>query len=48
FLLEKFPNATFSILDGAGHMLQIEKRKIVQELIKDWLIRSNPVCELSE
>ncbi|MGQ0441283.1 alpha/beta fold hydrolase, partial [Bacillus sp. B-TM1] len=25
-------------LDGAGHMLQIEKRKIVQELIKDWLI----------
>ncbi len=35
FLLEKFPNATFSILDSAGHMLQIEKRKIVQELIKD-------------
>ncbi|PES62100.1 alpha/beta hydrolase [Bacillus cereus] len=48
FLLEKFPNATFSILDGAGHMLQIEKRKIVQELIKDWLIRSNSVCESSK
>ncbi|WP_336769887.1 alpha/beta hydrolase [Bacillus bombysepticus] len=40
FLLEKFPKATFSVLDGAGHMLQIEKRKIVQELVKDWLIRT--------
>ncbi|MGE7636022.1 alpha/beta fold hydrolase, partial [Bacillus paramycoides] len=32
----------------AGHMLQIEKRKIVQGLIKDWLIRSNSVCKSSE
>ncbi len=48
FLIEKFQNATFSILDGAGHMLQIEKRKIVQGLIKDWLIRSNLVCKSSE
>jgi pimeloyl-ACP methyl ester carboxylesterase len=44
YLLEKFPNATFAILDQAGHMLQIEKRKIVQGLIKDWLIRSKSVC----
>jgi pimeloyl-ACP methyl ester carboxylesterase len=44
YLLEKFPNATFAILDQAGHMIQIEKRKIVQGLIKDWLIRSNSVC----
>ncbi|MGN5650449.1 alpha/beta fold hydrolase [Bacillus sp. Brlt_9] len=40
FLLEKFPNSTFAILDGAGHMIQIEKRKIVQELLKDWLYSS--------
>ena len=45
FLLEKFSNATFAILDGAGHMLQIEKRKVVQGLIKDWLIRSNSVSK---
>ncbi|WP_064093964.1 alpha/beta fold hydrolase [Rossellomorea aquimaris] len=38
FLLEKLPNATFVVLNKAGHMLQIEKREIVQELIKDWLI----------
>ncbi|CAG9609406.1 alpha/beta fold hydrolase [Pseudoneobacillus rhizosphaerae] len=44
YLLEKFPNATFAILDQAGHMIQIEKRKIVQGLIKDWLIRSHAVC----
>jgi pimeloyl-ACP methyl ester carboxylesterase len=43
YLLEKFPNATFAILDQAGHMIQIEKRKIVQGLIEDWLIRSNSV-----
>ena len=38
FLIEKFPNSTFAILDQAGHMLQIEKRELVQELVKDWLI----------
>ncbi|KAA0770902.1 alpha/beta hydrolase [Bacillus sp. AR2-1] len=48
FLIEKFQNGTFSILDGAGHMLQIEKRKIVQGLIEAWLIRSNLVYKSSE
>lgn len=38
-LLKKFPKSTFTILDEAGHMLQIEKREIVQELVKDWLVR---------
>ncbi|MCF6137757.1 alpha/beta fold hydrolase [Pseudalkalibacillus berkeleyi] len=38
FLLNKFPNSTFVILDKAGHMLTIEKRNIVQQLIKDWLV----------
>jgi len=40
FLLEKFSNATFSVLDRAGHMLQIERREVVQGLIKDWLTRT--------
>lgn len=39
-LLEKFPFATFSILDQAGHMLHIDQRALVQELIKDWLTRT--------
>ncbi|MBM7663108.1 pimeloyl-ACP methyl ester carboxylesterase [Bacillus mesophilus] len=41
FLLDKFSNCTFSILDQAGHMLHIEKRSIVQSLIRDWLPRIN-------
>ncbi|MEH7302332.1 alpha/beta fold hydrolase [Neobacillus drentensis] len=40
-LFEKFSHATFAVLDQAGHMLHIEKREIVQGLIKDWLSRSN-------
>nr|WP_274609546.1 alpha/beta hydrolase [Mesobacillus boroniphilus] len=40
-LLEKFPNSTVAVLDQAGHMLQIEKREVVQILLKDWLIRSH-------
>ncbi|WP_025028960.1 alpha/beta fold hydrolase [Caldalkalibacillus mannanilyticus] len=38
FLINIFPNSTFVILDRAGHMLQIEKREVIQVLIKDWLI----------
>ncbi|MFE1243087.1 alpha/beta fold hydrolase [Fictibacillus sp. NPDC058756] len=38
FFLKKFPHSTFVILDKAGHMLQIEKRKIVQQLVEDWLV----------
>lgn len=37
-LLDKFPNATFAVLDQAGHMLQIEKRELVQSLLLDWLV----------
>ncbi|MCA1057631.1 alpha/beta hydrolase [Rossellomorea aquimaris] len=37
FLLNKFPHSTFVILDKAGHMLPVEKRDIVQQLIGDWL-----------
>lgn len=38
FLIKIFPNSTFVVLNRAGHMLQIEKREIIQTLIKDWLI----------
>jgi pimeloyl-ACP methyl ester carboxylesterase len=37
-LADKFPDSTFSVLDQAGHMLQIEKRKEVQSLVKEWLV----------
>ncbi|WP_130293812.1 alpha/beta fold hydrolase [Fictibacillus sp. BK138] len=37
FLLNTFPHSTFVIVDKTGHMLQIEKRKIIQQLVEDWL-----------
>jgi pimeloyl-ACP methyl ester carboxylesterase len=40
-LLEKFPNASFAILGQARHLMQIGKRELVQELVKDWLHRIN-------
>lgn len=40
FLMDKFPDSTFVVLDEAGHMLQIEKRDVVQTLVIDWLMRS--------
>jgi pimeloyl-ACP methyl ester carboxylesterase len=38
-LLEKFQHATLAVLDQAGHMLQIEKRDVVQSMVKEWLHR---------
>jgi pimeloyl-ACP methyl ester carboxylesterase len=37
-LYEKFSNASYVVLNQAGHMLQIEKREMVQTIIRDWLI----------
>jgi pimeloyl-ACP methyl ester carboxylesterase len=45
FLVDKFPHSTFVILDQAGHMLQIEQREIVQELVKEWVQRTLPKVE---
>lgn len=39
-LLEKYTHASFSVLDHAGHMLQLEKRECVQELMGEWLQRT--------
>ncbi|MBM6617016.1 alpha/beta fold hydrolase [Bacillus suaedaesalsae] len=36
--LEVFDHVTFSILDQAGHLMTIEQRKLVQELVSDWII----------
>ncbi|WP_232695532.1 alpha/beta fold hydrolase [Brevibacillus daliensis] len=38
-VIEKYPRATFAVLDEAGHLLQIEKEKVVQALILDWTQR---------
>ena len=38
-LLSSFPHASCSILDRAGHMLEVEQRRTVQSLFSDWLDR---------
>ncbi|WP_320938871.1 alpha/beta hydrolase, partial [Lysinibacillus capsici] len=38
-LLEKFPRASFAILDRAGHNLQIEQPGLFTELMSEWLSR---------
>jgi pimeloyl-ACP methyl ester carboxylesterase len=38
-LLDKYPRATFSILDSAGHNLQIEQNKLINVHIIDWIER---------
>jgi len=39
-LLKNFPRSTLAILDMAGHLLQIEQRKLFETLTKEWLIRT--------
>ena len=38
-LLPNYPRAQFSVLDRAGHNLQIEQRALVETLFGDWLDR---------
>ncbi|WP_019555555.1 alpha/beta fold hydrolase [Propionispira raffinosivorans] len=40
-IFENYPKATFSILDQAGHDLQIDKENVFNCLVIDWLKRSN-------
>jgi len=42
-LIERFPRATFAVLDGAGHILQIDREPLFRQLVKDWVDR----CELN-
>lgn len=38
-IIEKFPRATYAILDKAGHVAQIEQEKLFNYLTHDWLDR---------
>ncbi len=38
-VIEKYPRASFCILDQSGHLLQIEKEKIFNSLVNEWLNR---------
>lgn len=38
-LIEDYPRATVSILDAAGHNLQIEQPELFSELVKNWIKR---------
>ncbi|QUH20924.1 alpha/beta fold hydrolase [Alkaliphilus sp. B6464] len=38
-ILDNFPRATFSVLDKAGHNLQIEQEELFNSLVNEWLIR---------
>ena len=38
-ILDNYPRATFSIIDGAGHNLQIEQEKLFNSLVSEWIKR---------
>jgi len=38
-LLELFPRGTWAVLEGAGHMIDMEQRPLVQALVAEWLAR---------
>jgi pimeloyl-ACP methyl ester carboxylesterase len=38
-LLRKFSQASFTVLDEAGHMIQIEQRATLMSLVTEWLFR---------
>ncbi|MDY3918749.1 MAG: alpha/beta hydrolase [Candidatus Limivivens sp.] len=37
-LLEDYPRASFSVIDAAGHNLQIEQPELFETLVKNWLL----------
>jgi pimeloyl-ACP methyl ester carboxylesterase len=38
-LLDNYPRATFAVLDGAGHFINIEQDRLCQALLGEWLDR---------
>ena len=38
-LLDDYRRASFAILDGAGHNLQIVQNSLFQEIVRNWLER---------
>lgn len=41
-LLAHYPRATFAVLDGAGHNLQLDRLRATLALLRDWLTRMRP------
>ena len=44
-LIRYYPRASYSVLDAAGHQLQLEQPELFQALVKNWLLR---VAEYAE
>ena len=44
-LLERFPHATFAVLDRAGHALPHEQPELLHALVAEWLdrVHAHPV-----
>jgi pimeloyl-ACP methyl ester carboxylesterase len=42
-ILERYPRATFAVLDGAGHAVEAEQPVLVRALFDDWLGRIEQV-----
>jgi pimeloyl-ACP methyl ester carboxylesterase len=38
-IIEKYPRATFAVLDKAGHIAQIEQEELFNSLVNEWLDR---------
>lgn len=38
-LVERFPRATYAVLDSAGHLLEGEREPLFGQLVKDWICR---------
>lgn len=45
-ILEKYPRATYVVLDRAGHQLE-EKQSLVNALVDDWLVRMEESADLA-
>lgn len=38
-IMDNYPRATFAVLDGAGHNLQIEKEDLFNAMVNEWIAR---------
>jgi pimeloyl-ACP methyl ester carboxylesterase len=38
-VLDRYPRATFAVLDRAGHNLQLEQTEVFNSLVNEWLTR---------
>ncbi len=47
-ILKNYPRATFSILDEAGHNLQLEKNELFNTLAADWINRIERDIEIND